>query len=187
MHRLIMCNLNKNYVKGSFCSSTDASLLKSIWKPSAYIHNLSKMQIKKAYENQEVLNIIKSSPSQQTIMFYTEIEITLACPMTFMQFPFDEQTCDFNLMDMGLNSVQNMKFNTKVVGLGQAPFSSFKPTVREFEYELLPAINSEFVVDELDGRIVANTGFRIRLVRNYSKYFIMYYIPTSNCFINNFI
>jgi hypothetical protein len=100
--------------------------------------------------------------------------------MSFKQFPFDEQTCDLNIMDRRLTPVEELQIQTNLTGLGP-PFSPFEPTVREFEYSLQPVLISQHVVP-LPGidNTISNTGFRLRMKRNYSKYYIMYYIPTSN-------
>ena len=125
-----------------------------------------------------VLNIMKLSPKVQILMLYTEIEITLACPMSFKEFPFDIQTCDLNVMEMRLTNVEDLIMKNNLTGLGNI-FSPFEPTVREFEYTLLPAIYSQYEIPEV-GKTVSNAGIRLLMKRNYSKYYIMYYIPTSN-------
>ena len=136
------------------------------------------MEMKKAFEHILAINIIKKSPTLQYVMFYAEVEITLVCSMSFKLFPFDQQICELNIFDRRMSSVKELQMQTVKTTLGP-PFSPFESTVREFEYSLQPPLTSQVFIAEA-GNNVSNTGFRLKMKRNYSKYYIMYYIPTSN-------
>ena len=153
-------------------------MINTLWIPALYIQKLNKMEMKKAFEHILAINIIKKSPTLQYVMFYAEVEITLACSMSFKLFPFDQQVCELNIVDRRMSSVKELQMQTVKTTLGP-PFSPFESTVREFEYSLQPPLTSQVFIPEA-GNNVSNTGFRLTMKRNYSKYYIMYYIPTSN-------
>ena len=133
------------------------------------------MKLKKAYSNQEVMKLKKN---QSTVVTHiSDNEITLTCPMNFKRFPFDEQFCDLNIFELHIPPSKEFNMTTRKIELG-SHFSDFLPTVRDYEYTLLPAAKTGFTVEDLD-RFVASAGFRLKLSRISSKYFVMYYIPTS--------
>ena len=156
---------------------SEVDVVNTLWKPALYIQKINSMNIKKAFEEILALNIIRASPTKQIIMMYSEIEITLACSMSFTHFPFDEQICDLNIMDRRMTAVKELQMETKAAVFGSM-FSSFEPTVREFEYSIHPPVLTQLYIQEA-GKNVSNTGFQLKMKRNYSKYYIMYYIPTS--------
>ena len=124
------------------------------------------MEMKKAFEH------IKKSPTLQYVMFYAEVGLlnVLQCPSSFSLL-----ICELNIVDRRMSSVKELQMQTVKTTLGP-PFSPFESTVRE---SLQPPLTSQVFVPEA-GNNVSNTGFRLTMKRNYSKYYIMYYIPTSN-------
>ena len=133
-----------------------------------------------AGERAELFSLIVSNTSQ-TVHYYTENEVTLACPMKFNKYPFDEQSCELLLMDLKSIPEEKLKFQNSHLELGGYDESyRFEPTVRDYEYVLQPLEKNNFYEAELNHN-VSVTGFLLRMKRNYHKYFLMYYIPTSKC------
>ena len=135
------------------------------------------MKLKKAYSNQEVMKLKKN---QSTVVTHiSDNEITLTCPMNFKRFPFDEQYCDLHIFELHMPPSKKFNITTQKMKLG-SNFRDFLPTVRDYEYTLLPAATSEFTMKApgRPGFQVASAGFRLKLARISSKYYVMYYIPT---------
>ena len=137
--------------------------------------NLNEMKVKKGYTNQEVMKLRKNESAPMVVTYVSLNEITLTCPMKFKRFPFDEQYCDLNIYDLHAPPSEKFNMTTRRMKLG-SHFADFYPTVRDYAYTLQPAANAGFTVNGLN-KFVASAGFRLKLSRISSKYFIMYYIP----------
>ena len=63
-------------------------------------------------------------------------DITLSCPMNFAKFPFDDQTCDFEMiLDEVLDA--NLTLCTHKAALAFQMFGEgFKPSEQSYEYEV---------------------------------------------------
>ena len=133
-----------------------------------------KMEVKKAYANQEVLQLMKNQ--SMVVRYFSETELTLSCSMKFKRFPFDEQYCDLHVFELHAPPSDIFNMTTQKIELG-SHFSDFDPTVRDYEYTIHPRAESGFTVKALN-KVVASAGFRLKLSRISSKYFVMYYIPT---------
>ena len=156
---------------------TDSNTINLAWKPALYIENLKEMKIKKAFANQEVMQL---RMNQSTVVKYTShLELTWSCSMKFKQFPFDEQYCDLNIYELHLRSRTNFNMRTRMLNLGR--FSEFSPTVRDYKYALLQQSETGFNVEEgsRGRKTVATVGFRLKLTRVSSKYFVMLSQPNS--------
>ena len=74
---------------------------------------------------------MKNDSSQ--VMYYTEFEISFACPMEFHKFPFDKQTCELDILDLRMAAKEKLQFITVITEINPL-FSEFKPAVREYDY-----------------------------------------------------
>ena len=63
-------------------------------------------------------------------------DITLSCPMSFAKFPFDDQTCVFEMiLDEVLDA--NLTLRTQKAALTFQMFGgAFKPSEQSYEYEV---------------------------------------------------
>ena len=86
--------------------------MEKLWKPLLYIFKLSHMKILKAHERAEILWVTKSNNST-VLSYFTENEITLACPMKFNRYPFDEQECELLMMDIRSLSDKMLKLQNE--------------------------------------------------------------------------
>ena len=135
------------------------------------------MRILQAHDRAEILWMIKSNDIHE-VHYYTENEVTLACPMRFKRYPFDEQICEFLMMDIRSPAEGSLKLHNTELLLGYEGVRKFEPTAQDYRYLLEPSLTDHYYEKEL-GYNVSTTGFRLRMKRNSFKYFIMYFIPTS--------
>ena len=101
------------------------------------------MKIMKAHKNAEQLWVMKLNTTHK-VNYFTDNEITLACPMKFSRYPFDEQICEFLMMDLRSPSDQTLKLQNRYLLLGYEGLRAFEPTVRDYEYVLEPANREEY-------------------------------------------
>ena len=168
-----------NIFQASFCASTEHSTVTKVWKPALYIFKLVNMKILKAHERAELLWVTKSNTTNR-VTHFTENEITFACPMKFNRYPFDEQDCELLMMDIRSPSDETLKLQNEYMLLGYEGIRDFHPTVRDYDYVLEPSPRKGYYEGAPGtGYNVSTTGFKLKMKRNYFRYFIMYFIPTS--------
>ena len=134
------------------------------------------MRILQAHDKVEMVWMAKSNNTHQ-VGYYTENEVTLACPLRFQRYPFDEQICEFLTMDMREPPEEEIKLQKAGLFLGYEGVRKFEPTVRDYQYRLEPSMTEYYTAGR--GYNVSTTGFTLRMRRSSFKYFIVYFIPTS--------
>ena len=65
----------------------------------------------------------------------TVIDVTITCHMSFRRFPFEAQSCPFEVLDVERPPVGIFKMVTSEIQFSNWPHS-FSPTESEFEYKV---------------------------------------------------
>ena len=71
----------------------------------------------------------------QTIQQVFVLDVTITCAMNFKAFPFDSQSCPFELLDIERPPVDFFTMVTSTVEFTDWP-RPFSPTASEFDYEV---------------------------------------------------
>ena len=119
-----------------------------------------------------------SSSEQKKIFFKQTVKVEVNCPdMSFEDFPFDEQTCNFTLRDLRLQE-ETTNENEKISKTNElSHFTWDTPqmiegnnlTSSEYEITLTRASNS--------GWDNSRSGFQVKLKRKASVHIYTYFVP----------
>ena len=92
----------------------------SIWKILPQIDRLSAMDVKEVFGQEMILTVLQQE--NHTVTFFPKADITVGCPMDFSSFPFDRQTCVFEMeilqRDIALNNLGTRLKNSSAEILG---------------------------------------------------------------------
>ena len=73
--------------------------------------------------------------NNETIQQALVTDVTITCPMTFTSFPFDTQSCPFEILDIERPPFDFFRMVTTEIQFSDWP-RPFSPTASEFEYEV---------------------------------------------------
>ena len=92
----------------------------SIWKTVPQISRLSAMDVKEVFGQEMIKAVLQQE--NHTVTFYPKADVTVGCPMDFSSFPFDHQTCLFEMeileRDIALNNLGARLENSSAEILG---------------------------------------------------------------------
>jgi hypothetical protein len=92
--------------------------------------------VKESFGEQEiVMHLVKNEKNSTNVVFYPEVIIQFSCFMNFKMFPFDEQICSLEMMDLKVKGVEELRLVTGRRTLGDE-LVGFLPTIQEYEYEV---------------------------------------------------
>ena len=81
-------------------------------------------------------NVLMLNNATKTIQQTVVIDIKITCPMTFTRFPFDTQSCPFEILDLERPPVDIFRMITSKIQFSEWP-RPFSPTESEFEYKVI--------------------------------------------------
>ena len=97
-YRLQSLNLSASSVEGMnddlHLTQVILTSFKSLWLPSVYFRNAISAKVVNTINNIEYVRIW---PEQKRLQYCTRMSVQFLCRMTFSNFPFDEQYCNFQL------------------------------------------------------------------------------------------
>jgi len=105
-----------------------------MWTPTLRIRALSEAHVEKVLGSED--NILILHNTTQTIQQVFVLDVTITCSMKFKAFPFDSQSCPFEVLDIERPPVDFFSMVTSTVGFTDWP-RPFSPTVSGFDYETM--------------------------------------------------
>ena len=79
--------------------------------------------------------VLSLNNATRRIQQVTVIDVTITCHMSFRRFPFEAQSCPFEVLDVERPPVGIFKMVTSEIQFSNWPLS-FSPTESEFEYKV---------------------------------------------------
>ena len=105
--------------------------LRLVLQPNVKFH--FNQQVEKVLGSED--NILILHNTTQTIQQVFVLDVTITCAMKFKAFPFDSQSCPFELLDIERPPVDFFRMVTSTVEFTDWP-RPFSPTASEFDYEV---------------------------------------------------
>ena len=121
----------------SFCLEVDENVIAKVWKPTIYIEKLKMFKVKKLHRVVEDLGVEVDSVKNLTKLFYySEAELTLSCPMRFLWYPFDKQTCRINMFELNIEPIEEFRLLMhKNTDFGTY-YATFQPANRDYTFSI---------------------------------------------------
>ena len=110
--------------------SVPLTILTEIWKPLPFTYRLKN----KKDGALQILELSRNAPTN--VITKTTSDVTLSCPMDFAKFPFDQQSCIFEMiLDEVLNG--NLTIYTgEVMFTAQIVQQKFEPSEFSYDYKV---------------------------------------------------
>ena len=172
--------LSKDQVKGpnsnstmkpNVCGQMNPNMLEDLWVPNAMIYNL------KSFEAMSVLDKSHSLwiTADRSLLYSIAAHITFICPMNYHKFPFDTQTCKFQIGSYSYDDSQ-MTFTTLSANFDGKSENSI-PLNYAINIRNLSAEDSILILDGSGNFSVA--GFEVILDRHVSTFIFTYFLPSG--------
>ena len=87
--------------------------------------------MKKFLSREDNVLMLNNGTIQQVVV----TDVTITCPMTFTSFPFDTQSCPFEILDVERPPLDFFRMVTSQIQFSDWP-RPFSPTASEFEYQV---------------------------------------------------
>ena len=87
--------------------------------------------MKKFLSREDNVLMLNNGTIQQVVV----TDVTITCPMTFTSFPFDTQSCPFEILDVERPPLDFFRMVTSEIQFSEWP-RPFSPTASEFEYQV---------------------------------------------------
>ena len=154
-------NFNRSYI--------NAEGHTKLWLPEIYIERIIEFKVLKVLKKLSGMVMI----GKTDLYFYTTAIVTVHCPMTFTDYPFDQQDCKFYISSP-IAPVELIEFHTSRVDYMDN--STIKPSIVWFS-----SIPEEETIHEYYdyGHVFSTAGFVLHTKRWRSAYVIKYYMPCA--------
>ena len=147
--------------------------INEIWMPDIELKGNNKKLFHNEVKRSEIL--IRKKNNTTYVNYATSMDLDITCPTSYSQFPFDLHTCKVIFSSFSHN-VTTIILTTPGA---QWPLEQHPTKPRDYDIELLQLDEKEKVRNFGKYGFFSATGFKIKFIRRYTMYVLMYYIPFS--------
>jgi len=158
--------------------------LSYLWQPDIEIHHVREVREPKVM-GQFLAGLQINRGNQRDVLLSQVVVATVTCPMRFVSYPFDKHSCPF-LFGSYTYDYNYMTFHTDNTFL----YTVYQQNTNlDYDIEFTNATHKDSTYQDIsrglylyDNGELGNlslTGFNVDISRHYSKYLIVYYLPTG--------
>jgi len=166
--------------------SRSRSFVDSVWRPTIYIHNLAEIA---QHGSGDMADTVLLEPKTGKVTWVRRYRLKIKCKMEFWKFPFDEQTCYYQLGST-FSDVNDIEFRQAEIyagdnlvdeNLGFDVEIDTLPPHKTFVEDYTPLGKKNFSVCGLEVRVARHS--RVHVVKSFTPTLVLVAISFISFFI----
>ena len=169
-----------------FSDNVDLEITEEIWKPILVIRHLKKEESRNGLFHTPVLLNILDREGSMWMDLWMETRPTVTCNMQFFWYPFDTQKCELVIQSVVSKDKLSLSFPAEFQ-IDKMFEANFQNVQRKYYVNVTHSGEGEMRAGYMDGtnkkKDFATSGMIVILQRRWTRYFFIYYVPSSLCVV----